>query len=92
MVDLIRSSEFGDWLVTEISRIRLQSKSSDVDLAGPAGLRLESLKVTKGVLLDFLTVQQAMLNAASEARAHRASPSPRGHRQLGMGGSEANGA
>ena len=80
MYDLIRSNEFGDWLVIEISRTRLQSKSADAEQSRVASLRLDSLKVVKHVLLDYLLIQQAMFDAASEAGGHRSSRSPRnGH-------------
>jgi hypothetical protein len=72
MNNLIRSNEFGDWLVVEISRTRLESKSADSDRARSASLRLESLKIAKRVLLDFLLLQRAMLDAASEAYGRRA--------------------
>ena len=68
MSELIESSEFGDWLMGEISKARRQLKSANADRAHTASQRLESLQVAKQVLLDFLTVQQAMLDAAYEAR------------------------
>ena len=80
MHDLIRSNEFGDWLIVEISSVRLQSKSANLERARAAILRLESLTVAKRVLLEFLLIQQAMFDSASEARGHRASRSARnGH-------------
>jgi hypothetical protein len=66
--DLIRSSEFGDWLSHEISRMRRHSKSADADQARSASVRLESLQVAMQVLLEFVTLQQAMLHAAHQAR------------------------
>ncbi len=69
MSDLLRSSEFGDWLFNEIARTRRHSKSAHADQARSASVRLESLKVAKQVLLEFLTLQQAMLNAAHQTRA-----------------------
>ncbi len=71
MYDLIRSTEFGDWLTSEISQARLQSKSANLERAHAAILRLESLKVVRQVLLDFLLIQQAMLDEAQEVRVHR---------------------
>ena len=71
MYDLIRSTEFGDYLIIEISRARLQSKSADSEQSRDAILKLKSLKVVKQVLLEFLLIQQAMLDAAQEIRAHR---------------------
>lgn len=68
MSKLMESSEFGDWLMEEIARAGLQSKSAPSAQSLAAGLRLESLKVTRKVLLEFLTVQQKMMDAASAAR------------------------
>jgi hypothetical protein len=75
--DLIRSSEFGDWLFNEIARTRRHSKSAHADQAQSASVRLVSLKMAKQVLFEFLTIQQAMLNAAQQARAPRPSRSAR---------------
>jgi hypothetical protein len=72
MNKLVRSNEFGEWLVVEISRTRLESKSADSDRARSASRRLESLKIAKRVLLEFLLLQQAMLDAANEAYGRRA--------------------
>jgi uncharacterized protein YydD (DUF2326 family) len=68
MSELIESSEFGDWLMGEISTTRRQLKSANAERAHTASQRLESLQVAKQVLLEFLTRQQAMLDAATEAR------------------------
>ena len=87
MSDLIRSSEFGDWLLEEISNTRRQSKSAQPDQVRPASARLESLKVSKQVLLEFLTIQQAMLDAAHaarEARRQRVPRRPRDRPHLGL--------
>lgn len=92
MSELIRSSEFGDWLLGEISRTRLQSKSAPADRAPAASARLESLQVAKQVLREFLTLQEAMLHAASEAREQRASRRPPNGRHLGLVRCAANSA
>ena len=82
MYDLIRSTEFGDWLTSEISQARLQSKSANLERAHAAILRLEPLKVVRQVLLDFLLIQQAMLDEAPEACGNRTSRSPRNGRAV----------
>jgi hypothetical protein len=64
MSNLIESSEFGDWLIAEVSKNTNWSKASDFGAA--ASLRLEKLNDAKMVLLEFLTLQQNMLNSASE--------------------------
>jgi hypothetical protein len=64
MSNLIESSEFGDWLIAEVSKNTNWSKASD--FGAGASLRLEKLNDAKMVLLEFLTLQQNMLNSASE--------------------------
>ena len=91
MSDLLASSEFGDWLLNEIPRTRRQAKSADPECAQAAAVRLESLRVAKRVLLEFLTLQQAMMEAAHAARTSRATyadqtpclPKPGSKRQHG---------
>jgi hypothetical protein len=61
----IESVEFGDWLIAEISETTNWSKASDAGAAVAASLRLGNLNDAKMVLLEFLTLQQNMLNAAS---------------------------
>ena len=68
MAESLRSSEFGNWLVCEISKNRRESKSADADLAQSASSKLETLNVARQVLVDFLKIQQKMLDAASAAR------------------------
>ena len=68
MSELIESSEFGDWLVGEMSRAVVRARSANPERALAAALRQEALRVAKTVLLEFLILQQAMLDAASEAR------------------------
>jgi hypothetical protein len=68
MADQIRSSEYGDWLVGEISKTRRQLKSAHSDVADTAKLKLETLNVAKKVLLNFLTIQQTMFDAATASR------------------------
>jgi hypothetical protein len=67
MSQLIESNEFGDWLVNEIARTRTQAKSAHPDLAHAAAQRLETLKTAKKILLEYLTLQQDMMDAASAA-------------------------
>ena len=69
--ELIRSNEFGDWLVGEVSRTAVRARSANAECAPAADLRLKALKTAKGVLQEFLILQQAMLDAASEFRNHR---------------------
>lgn len=64
MANLIASSEFGDWLMADISKSTQQSKSLDPMEAGTALKRLKSLKTAKAVLLEFLTLQQKMMAKA----------------------------
>jgi hypothetical protein len=61
----IESTEFGDWLIAEISETTNWSKASDAGAAVAVSLRLENLNDAKMVLFEFLTLQQNMLNAAS---------------------------
>ena len=68
MSERMRSSEFGEWLLREIVRTRRQAHSANPERALPANLRLQSLKLAKQVLRESLTTQQAMLDAAREAR------------------------
>jgi hypothetical protein len=69
MSNLIRSTEFGDWLIAELSSAVKRSKN-----VAPAGaptssaLELEDLRVAKKILRKFMTLQHKMLNAASERR------------------------
>jgi hypothetical protein len=68
MCDLIESSEFGDWLMGEISQTRKQLKSVQQNGGLTDRLRLETLKTAKDTLLEYLTTQQKMLEAASAIR------------------------
>jgi hypothetical protein len=68
MCDLIESSEFGDWLMGEISQTRKQLKSVKPNGGLTDRLRLETLKIAKKALLEYLTTQQKMLEAASAIR------------------------
>lgn len=77
MSNLIESSEFGDWLIGEIARAGPQSKSTHSEQSLASGLRLESLKVAKKLLLEFLNLQQTMLSAASAARRRNPPTEPR---------------
>ena len=65
MTTQIRSTEFGDWLVANISETTKATQSQDPALAGPALVRLQSLQVAKIVLRDFLKLQQKMMSRAS---------------------------
>ncbi len=71
MQDLIESNEFGDWLMGEISAARAQPKAANLRQAEAAELRMDALQIAKKILLEFLTLQQAMMDAASEARKQR---------------------
>jgi LPS sulfotransferase NodH len=68
MCDLIENSEFGDWLMGEISQTLKQLKSTKPDRARADQLRLETLKIAKDTLLEYLTTQQKMMEAASAVR------------------------
>ena len=67
MLELIGSTEFGDWLLGEHAQATQRARSKDVGLSQAAGLRLDKLEVAKRLLHEFLVLQQAMLGAASEA-------------------------
>jgi hypothetical protein len=71
MNDLIESSEFGDWLIGEMSATSLLLASVNSTQDWSANKRLQTLGTAKEVLLEFLVLQQAMLEAASEARSRR---------------------
>jgi hypothetical protein len=68
MLDLIGSSEFGDWLLAELSDAAELSNHADAGLSHAARLRLDTLEMAKKVLLEFLLLQQKMMETASEAR------------------------
>jgi hypothetical protein len=67
MSELLESNEFGDWLLCEVSQMRAQLKSAHPDAAPISQARLETLKAAKTILLEFLTLQQQMFDAASAA-------------------------
>ena len=71
MFHLIESNDFGDWLVGAISETSAQSRSANFQEALHARLRLEALKTAKKVLLEYLLIQQSMLDAARAARMAR---------------------
>jgi hypothetical protein len=71
MSELLKSNECGDWLLAEIAQTRAKSKSADPDVALAARLRLENLQTGKKILLEFLKLQQKMMDAARAARAPR---------------------
>ena len=68
MAKLIEASEFGDWLLGEISQTGAQSKCVNPERDANPRQRLETLKVAKRMLLEYLTLQQRMLSAARAAR------------------------
>ncbi len=68
MSELIESSEFGDWLMSEITQAGGPPTPANPDAAPTTSARLEALQIAKVILLEFLTLQHAMLNAASAAR------------------------
>lgn len=67
MLELLGSTEFGDWLLTELSVAARLAKSAEGGLSQAARLRLDKLEATKRLLLEFLVLQQAMLDVAGEA-------------------------
>jgi hypothetical protein len=71
MSKILGSIECGDWLICEISQTRVQLKSANPEAVLAARTRLAALKTTEKVLLEFLTVQQNMFDAARAARAAR---------------------
>jgi hypothetical protein len=73
MPDLIESSEFGDWLIGEISARSDQTDSALSDRTPPASQQLEELKIAKKVLHEFLSLQRVMLSTASASRETRSS-------------------
>jgi hypothetical protein len=68
MNNLIASNEFGDWLLAEMAQATGQCTATDAGQSQAARLRLDRLQVTKRALLEFLVMQQAMLDAAEEVR------------------------
>lgn len=68
MTKLIETSEFGDWLLGEISEVGARPASVDADGVPGARQRLETLKTAKKLLIEYLALQQKMLTAASAAR------------------------
>lgn len=71
MSKLIESSEFGDWLLREISQTDAQSRCVKTQGAVEERLRLQTLKTAKKMLLEYLKIQHSMLAAASVARHSR---------------------
>ncbi len=71
MSKLIESSEFGHWLLGEISQTSAQSKCVPPDREANPRQRLETLKTAKKMLLEYLILQQKMLTSASAARQYR---------------------
>jgi hypothetical protein len=69
MSELLKSTECGDWLLAEIAQTRAQLKSKAADAAQATRVRLENLQTTKKILLEFLTLQQKMMDDARTARA-----------------------
>ena len=67
MSELLESNEFGDWLLCEVSQMRAQLKSAHPDAAPLSQARLETLKAAKTILLEFLTLQQQIFDAAGAA-------------------------
>jgi hypothetical protein len=76
MNDLIESSEFGDWLMNEMSDTLALTRSGPAEQAVLALQRLKGLKTAKKVLLEFLTLQVAMLETASALRSSRSAHRP----------------
>lgn len=68
MLELIEANEFGDWLLREIRKAEAQQRSANAELARFAASRLETLKAARKLLLEFLVIQQAMLDVADEFR------------------------
>lgn len=68
MRELIEASEFGDWLLGEIADTGPRPGLAEYAQARLASTRLDALNTTKEVLLEFLMIQQAMLDAAAELR------------------------
>jgi hypothetical protein len=71
MNKLIASSEFGDWLLGEISETGPQPKSVDSDGVPNPPQRLETLMAAKKLLAEYLTLQKKMLAAARMVREYR---------------------
>ena len=68
MSDLIESNEFGDWLMDEISQTQAKLTYANPERTLAYRLRLEALKTSKEALLEYLTLQQIMLETASAIR------------------------
>ena len=66
-MELIGSTEFGDWLLAELSDASRRAGSMDAGLSQAAKRRLNKLEVAKKLLLEFMILQQAMLEVAGEA-------------------------
>jgi hypothetical protein len=68
MNDLIASTEFGDWLMGECKQESEVLLHVNADASAAACQRLESLSITKAILLEFLMLKQEMLKKAARAR------------------------
>lgn len=60
-LDLIGSVEFGDWLINECEREALLALSGDEAARQAASVRLAALEQAKQLLLEFLTLQEEMM-------------------------------
>ena len=68
MLELIASSEFGDWLMTEIATATERCGAADAAQSQAARQRLAQLEAAREVLHEYLLLQQAMLARAGDAR------------------------
>lgn len=68
MENLLESTEFGDWLIMEISVSESQPEFVTPGVPHLACRRLQDLKTARKVLFEFLLIQQQMLDAAHACR------------------------
>lgn len=71
-MDLIGSVEFGDWLINECECETTRLQSGEDAVRAAATQRLASLEQAKMLLLEFLTLQDDMMQFARSERSDEA--------------------
>lgn len=67
-MDALEDTEFGDWLNRERKRASKQASSKKTAVAAQSALRLQAVDTARTVLMEFLTLQDQMINAATAAQ------------------------
>jgi hypothetical protein len=67
-MEIIGSVEFGDWINSEFLKEDLQAKPDDSGLCVLSTQRLGDLEIARTLLLEFLTLQDEMMQRAARLR------------------------